>query len=71
MKYLVPQAALVLKQGFGRLIRTRRDRGVVAILDSRLSRKGYGRALLRSLPPATRCRSLQETQRFWCGNECS
>ena len=65
MKYLVPQAALALKQGFGRLIRTRRDRGVVAILDSRVRRKGYGRALLRSLPDATRCSTLEETARFW------
>jgi ATP-dependent DNA helicase DinG len=67
MKYLVPSAALALKQGFGRLIRSRRDRGVVAILDSRLVRKGYGRALLRSLPPATRCRTLQDTASFWRG----
>jgi ATP-dependent DNA helicase DinG len=67
MKYLVPSAALALKQGFGRLIRTRRDRGVVAILDSRLTRKGYGRALLRCLPPAARCRTLQEVARFWRG----
>ncbi len=65
MKYLVPSAALALKQGFGRLIRSRRDRGVVAILDSRLSRKGYGKALLRSLPPATRCRTMPEVVRFW------
>jgi ATP-dependent DNA helicase DinG len=67
MKYLVPSAALALKQGFGRLIRSRRDRGVVAILDSRVVRKGYGRALLRSLPPATRCRTLQDAARFWRG----
>jgi ATP-dependent DNA helicase DinG len=67
MKYLVPSAALALKQGFGRLIRSRRDRGIVAILDSRLTRKGYGRALLRSLPPATRCRTLQDAARFWRG----
>ena len=60
MRYLVPSAALTLKQGFGRLIRTRADHGIVAILDSRLSRKGYGKALLRSLPPAKRCRSMAE-----------
>ena len=56
----MPSAALSLKQGFGRLIRTRADRGVVAILDSRLARKGYGKTLLRSLPPARRCRSISE-----------
>jgi ATP-dependent DNA helicase DinG len=51
---LLPAAALALKQGFGRLVRTRTDRGVVAILDGRLSTKGYGKVLLRSLPPARR-----------------
>jgi ATP-dependent DNA helicase DinG len=65
MKYLVPAAALALKQGFGRLIRSRRDRGIVAILDSRLLRKGYGKVLLRTLPPATRCGTLREVGDFW------
>jgi ATP-dependent DNA helicase DinG len=65
MKYLVPSAALTLKQGFGRLIRARSDRGIVAILDSRLVRKSYGRVLLRSLPPATRCRTLADVAQFW------
>ncbi|HMI90064.1 MAG TPA: helicase C-terminal domain-containing protein, partial [Polyangiales bacterium] len=65
MRYLVPSAALTLKQGFGRLIRGRNDRGIVAILDSRLTTKGYGKVLLRSLPPATRCRSFEQVQEFW------
>jgi ATP-dependent DNA helicase DinG len=69
MKYLVPSAALVLKQGFGRLIRTQRDRGIVAILDERVSRKGYGRVFLRSLPDARRCRSLDEVRGFWKEHE--
>jgi ATP-dependent DNA helicase DinG len=47
------------------LIRSRRDRGIVAILDARLTRKGYGRVLLRSLPPATRCRTMPEVVQFW------
>ncbi len=47
----LPYAALKLKQGAGRLIRTRNDRGVVAILDPRMTRKSYGRILIRSLPP--------------------
>ena len=47
----VPQAALLLAQGVGRLIRTTQDRGVVAILDSRLDQKSYGKTLRRSLPP--------------------
>jgi ATP-dependent DNA helicase DinG len=48
--YQLPAAALALKQGFGRLIRTRRDRGVVAILDGRIARKTYGMTLLSALP---------------------
>jgi DNA polymerase-3 subunit epsilon/ATP-dependent DNA helicase DinG len=49
-EYAVPQAILRFKQGFGRLIRSRSDRGVVAVLDRRLVSKSYGRAFLRSLP---------------------
>jgi ATP-dependent DNA helicase DinG len=64
MRYLVPAAALSLKQGFGRLIRTTQDRGVVAILDSRIRRKGYGKVFLRSLPPARVCDTLAEVQEF-------
>jgi DNA polymerase III subunit epsilon len=58
-EYAVPQAALRLKQGFGRLIRSTTDRGVVAILDTRLWTKRYGQTFLRSLPPAAlhRCRA--------------
>jgi len=48
----LPQAVLKLKQGFGRLIRSRSDRGCVVVLDSRLARKRYGRVFLESLPPA-------------------
>jgi ATP-dependent DNA helicase DinG len=51
-EYMLPHAALRLKQGFGRLIRTRTDRGAVVILDPRLLTKGYGRYFLSSLPPA-------------------
>ena len=67
MKYLVPSAALALKQGFGRLIRTRRDRGIVAILDNRIAKKGYGRVFLASLPPARRCETLDEVRAFYAG----
>ena len=48
--YQIPRAALALKQGFGRLIRSHKDRGVVAILDGRIVRKNYGTTLLDSLP---------------------
>lgn len=54
MEYLVPSAALALKQGFGRLLRREDDRGVVAILDPRLTTKAYGKTLLRSLPDVPR-----------------
>ncbi|MDH4045497.1 MAG: helicase [Gemmatimonadota bacterium] len=54
MHYLVPQAALKLKQGFGRLIRTTSDVGVVVLMDSRVVTKRYGPLLLSSLPPAER-----------------
>ncbi len=63
--YQVPQAALSLRQGFGRLIRTRTDRGIVAILDPRLTTKRYGGAFLKSLPPARRCSDIGEVRAFW------
>ncbi|MEX2284281.1 MAG: helicase C-terminal domain-containing protein [Gemmatimonadota bacterium] len=52
MQYVLPHAALRLKQGFGRLIRTRTDRGAVVLLDRRVLEKAYGRFFLDSLPPA-------------------
>jgi ATP-dependent DNA helicase DinG len=54
MDYMIPHAALRLKQGFGRLIRSVSDRGVVVLCDPRVLRKGYGGKLLESLPPARR-----------------
>ncbi|HEU4723126.1 MAG TPA: helicase C-terminal domain-containing protein [Gemmatimonadaceae bacterium] len=53
-EYMLPHASLRLKQGFGRLIRTSTDRGVVVIADPRIVTKRYGRGLLEALPPATR-----------------
>jgi ATP-dependent DNA helicase DinG len=52
--YQVPQAVIKLKQGFGRLIRTRTDRGLVVILDPRVLTKGYGRTFLAALPECRR-----------------
>ena len=53
-EYMIPHAALRLKQGFGRLIRTATDRGAVVICDPRVVTKGYGRRLIEGLPPANR-----------------
>ena len=53
-EYMVPEAVLRFKQGFGRLIRGRSDEGLVLLLDSRLGHKGYGRRFLSSLPAQTR-----------------
>ncbi|MEO7109921.1 MAG: ATP-dependent DNA helicase [Polyangiaceae bacterium] len=63
--YSVPLAALTLKQGFGRLIRRHDDAGIVAILDKRAATRGYGRSLLRALPPARQVHSLDEVRAFW------
>jgi ATP-dependent DNA helicase DinG len=49
-EYSVPQAIISLKQGLGRLIRSTTDRGVLAVLDPRLTTKSYGRLFLKSLP---------------------
>ena len=51
-QYAIPQAVLRFRQGFGRLIRSSEDRGVVVVLDSRIRSKSYGRRFLASLPPA-------------------
>jgi ATP-dependent DNA helicase DinG len=59
LDYQVPQAILKLKQGFGRLIRTRQDRGRVAILDPRILTRRYGRQFLDALPPARHFRNGQ------------
>lgn len=59
LDYQLPQAILKLKQGFGRLIRTRQDRGRVTILDPRILTKRYGRQFLEALPPARRFRNGQ------------
>jgi len=55
---------LALKQGFGRLIRTKTDRGVLALLDTRLQRMPYGRIFLESLPRYRRTSDLEEVRRF-------
>jgi ATP-dependent DNA helicase DinG len=63
-EYQVPVAVLTLKQGLGRLIRARSDRGILAVLDSRLVEKSYGRRFLDSLPPARLVHDLAEVDAF-------
>ena len=53
-EYSLPEAILKLRQGFGRLIRSRTDRGIVVILDHRIRTTSYGKAFLESLPPCRR-----------------
>jgi ATP-dependent DNA helicase DinG len=62
--YQIPVATLTLLQGLGRLIRARTDRGVLAILDPRLTQKSYGRRFLASLPPAPITDDLEVVARF-------
>jgi len=63
-EYQVPEAVLALKQGFGRLIRSKTDRGVLSILDNRIQRMQYGKIFLESLPPYTITRDITEVARF-------
>ena len=63
-EYQVPEAVLALKQGFGRLIRSKTDRGILAILDNRIRRMQYGRIFLESLPPYKTTQDLAEVARF-------
>ena len=61
----LPEAIAVLRQGVGRLIRQQEDRGVIAILDSRLYSRSYGRAVAQNLPPAPKTEDLADIRRFF------
>ncbi|MGO9443841.1 MAG: ATP-dependent DNA helicase [Thiobacillaceae bacterium] len=65
MEFQLPAAAIALKQGAGRLIRTETDRGVLMLCDPRLVSKPYGKRLLATLPPMTRTRRLDVVQAFF------
>lgn len=67
-EYQIPQAALALKQGFGRLIRSRSDRGVLSILDGRILRQRYGQVFIESLPPYRFTTNLKDVERFFATN---
>ncbi len=64
-EYQIPQAALALKQGFGRLIRATSDRGVLALLDNRITKLPYGRVFFDSLPAYRFTTKLAEVQKFF------
>jgi ATP-dependent DNA helicase DinG len=64
-EYQLPEAALALKQGAGRLIRTEQDWGVLMVGDARLVEKPYGKRLWRGLPPFARTRSMDEALAFY------
>jgi ATP-dependent DNA helicase DinG len=63
--YQVPSAVISLKQGFGRLIRSLHDRGVLVLLDNRVVKKSYGRVFLNSLPNYRRARNLEDVEKFF------
>jgi ATP-dependent DNA helicase DinG len=63
--YMIPAAIVRLKQGFGRLIRSTTDIGVVALLDGRAASTRYGETILRALPPARRITHLDELTEFF------
>jgi ATP-dependent DNA helicase DinG len=67
-EFQVPQAVLSLKQGFGRLIRSKTDRGVLALLDTRIQRMPYGKIFLESLPQYRMTHELSEVTRFLNGS---
>jgi ATP-dependent DNA helicase DinG len=67
-EFQVPQAVLSLKQGFGRLIRTKTDRGVLALLDTRIQRMPYGKIFLESLPRYRVTQELSDVARFLDGS---
>ena len=64
-EFQVPAAVLALKQGFGRLIRTKTDRGVLALLDTRIQRMAYGKIFLESLPKYRVTSELGDVERFF------
>jgi ATP-dependent DNA helicase DinG len=64
-EYQVPSAVITLKQGFGRLIRSLHDRGLLALLDNRILKKAYGRVFVESLPRYSRTTELKKVEEFF------
>ena len=63
--YQIPQAALALKQGFGRLIRSKTDRGVLVLLDNRITKQRYGQVFFDSLPPYAFSTEINAVEKFF------
>ena len=63
--YQIPQAALALKQGFGRLIRSRSDRGVLVMLDNRITKQRYGQVFFDSLPDYAFTTEIEDVEKFF------
>ena len=64
-QYQVPAAVITLKQGFGRLIRSLHDRGLLTLLDNRILKKAYGRTFVESLPAYRRTTDIREVETFF------
>ena len=64
-EYMIPSAIVRLKQGFGRLIRSKSDRGLIVLLDGRAVSMRYGATIVASLPPARRANSVDELRKFF------
>ena len=62
---MIPSAIVRLKQGFGRLIRSKSDRGLIALLDGRALSMRYGATIVNALPPATRIAELDGLDALW------
>ena len=69
--YQVPSAVLTLKQGFGRLIRSLEDRGVLVLLDPRVTRQRYGQTFLASLPPYRMTATITDVEKFFESGEAN
>ena len=68
LEYQLPQAVIMFKQGFGRLIRGRSDRGVAAVLDPRVRTRSYGREFINALPPCRQTDDIREVEAFFAEN---
>ena len=63
--FYLPIAIIALQQGFGRLIRTHKDLGMVVLMDVRVITKGYGYKIIRSLPDCLKTRNIEKVKLFW------